>query len=613
LLPLPRQTLIESLISRFDFESAGTCVICSNDHIRQLIHRVRTIKPRHLTVGFLEDGIPLGTAGCLKACESRTQSDTIMLAGGAVWLEDDPRWMVEEHRRQGNALTVFCTRHAGWAGSGLQNHLRPAGLFCCERSVLEHIRPTGFQDLKEQLVPALHRAGLRVGAVPLRADTCEVSDQATYMRILSHILSDERFALDGFTRVAPDIWCGRDVRIAPKARVVGPALLGHGCRIDDGSVIVGPAILGDGCHVGRDAWLIRVVAPERLRVRPGVSLTDRVLPKAAAPGAGVGGRGYGVGGIKPQTPYTKPQSARAPSRLAATPGVATGALLLGTFIWAFWSTIGDLWTFFARNTDYSAGQLVPAAALYMVVTRRSRLSSVSARFWWPGAALFALGLAANCFGRYYRYSSAENLGVVTCAVGIISSIAGYQICRRLWYPLLFLFLMVPLPHTIHGAVMLPLQGMSAQVATTVLETIGIPAVRSGHVLEVAGHQIAVAEACSGLRMALAFLIVTGVIAFVVDRPRWQRIAVLLSSVPIALACNVVRVVFSAYLFSIGQEWLAQGAFHDGAGLIMMPAAVGFVFFEFWLLSNLVVPSSAVAAIVEVCDDRVQRPPVVYSG
>jgi exosortase len=602
------------LISRFDFESAGTCVICSNGHTRQLIHRIRTVKPRHLTVGFLEDGIPLGTAGCLKACESRTQSDTIMLAGGAVWLEDDPRWMVDEHRRQGNALTVFCTRHSGWAGSGMQNHLRPAGLYCCERSVLEHIRPTGFQDLKEQLVPALHRAGLRVGAVPLRADTCEVSDQATYMRILSQVLSDERFALDAFTRIAPDIWCGRDVRIAPKARVVGPALLGHGCRIDDGAVIVGPTILGDGCHVGHDAWLIRVVAPERIRICPGVSLTDRVLPAAA--------RGMQNGELRRSKEKLDGGSfdlRHSPFAIRSSPFAirhsiaAAAALLVGTFLWAFWPTVDGLWTFLGRNADYGAGQLVPAAALYMVVTRRSRLSGVSARFWWPGAALFALGLAANGLGQHYRYSVVENLGVVTCAVGIIVSVVGNQIGRRLWYPLLFLFLMVPLPHTIHGAVMLPLQGMSAQVATTVLETIGIPAVRSGYVLEVAGHQIAVAESCSGLRMVLAFLVVTGVIAFVVDRPRWQRIAVLLSSVPIALACNVVRVVFSAYLFSIGQEWLSQGAFHDGAGLIMMPVAVGIVFFEFWLLSNLIVPSSTIAAIVEVCDDRTQRSAVVSDG
>lgn len=614
LLPLPRQTLIESLISRFDFESAGTCVICSNGHTRQLFHRVRTVKPKHLTVSFLEDGIPLGTAGCLKACESRTQSDTIMLAGGAVWLKDDPRWMVEEHRRQGNVLTVFCTRHSGWAGSGLQNHLRPAGLFCCERSVLEHIRPTGFQDLKEQLVPALHRAGLRVGAVPLRADTCEVSDQATYMRILSHTLSEERFALDGFTRVAPDIWCGRDVRIAPKARVVGPALLGHGCRIDDGSVIVGPTILGDGCHVGHDAWLIRVVAPERLRICPGVSLTDRVLPAAA--------RSMQNGELRrsrekwDRGPFDLHHSTFAirssPIEIRRSV-VSAAALLAVTFLWAFWPTVGGLWAFFARNADYSAGQLVPAAALYMAVTRRSRFFGVSARFWWPGAALFSLGLAANGLGQYYSYPFAENLGVVTCAVGIIASVTGYQICRRLWYPLLFLFLMVPLPHAIHGAVMLPLQNISAQVANTVLETIGIPSVRSGHVLEVAGHQIAVAESCSGLRMVLAFLIVTGVIAFVVDRPRWQRIAVLLSSVPIALACNVLRVVFSAYLFSIGQEWLSQGAFHDGAGLIMMPVAVGIVFFEFWLLSNLIVPSSTVAAMMDACDDRVQRSAVVSDG
>jgi len=160
--------LIEALINRFDSETIQKCIICSGGNKQQLEKHVGALRLAHLNVDFFEDGVPLGTAGCLKACEDRTSSDTIMLAGGSVWLDDDPQWMLEQHRIQGNALTVFCTKDAGWVGIGSERHFRPAGVFCCDRSVLRHIRAGGFQDLKEQLVPALKRAGMRVGVAPMR-------------------------------------------------------------------------------------------------------------------------------------------------------------------------------------------------------------------------------------------------------------------------------------------------------------------------------------------------------------------------------------------------------------------------------------------------------------
>ncbi len=604
LLPLPaKSTLIEALIRRFDSQSIQKCIICSDGHKQQFAKRVNGLKSVHVQIEFFEDSVPLGTAGCLKACEHRTDSETVLLAGGSVWLDDDPQWMLEQHRREGNALTVFCTKDPGWAGVASQQHLRPAGLFCCDRSVFKHIRSTGFQDLKEQLVPALKRAGLRVGAVALPGGSCEVSDPATYMEIIARILSEGRFLSDSFARIAPDIWCGRNVHIAPQARIVGPVLLGHDCRIEDGAVIVGPTMLGDGSHVGQHARLIRVVAPHRLRVRPGLYLTDRVLtaPQTFAPRT------------NSQTAKT-PRSAQSDSfgkraslwpRALAAPTTAVGAVLFAAFVWTFWASITNLWNFLSTNADYSAGQLVPVAALYMVATRKERWNP-SFRFWWPGLGVFGIGVCANLFGYSFRFASIENFGLITAALGVIASIVGRGVCTRIWYPLLFLFLMVPLPNRVHSALMLPLQGWAANIAATVLETLGIPAVQTGNVIQVAGHQIAVAEACSGLRMVLAFLIVTGVIAYVIKRPNWQKAIVLLSSIPIALMCNVVRLVLSAYFISIGEEQLAQGAFHDGAGLVMMPVAIGLVFLEFWVFSNLVVPNAGVSAIVEVVDDRVQR-------
>lgn len=610
LLPLPAQsTLLETLIGRLDSDSIGKCIICCDGHKDRFANRVRELKLTHLKIEFFEDNVPLGTAGCLKACESRTEAQTILLVGGSVWLDDDPRWMLEQHRRLGNALTVFCIRDSGWRGSGSQRHLRPAGVFCCDRSVLEHIRPNGFQDLKEQLVPALKRAGLRVGVVALRGATCEVSDPATYLDIIGRVLTEGQFQYDGFVRIAPDIWCGRGVQIAPRARLVGPVILGHDSKVEDGAVIVGPAMLGDRSHVGKQSRLIRVVAPRKLRIHPGMFLADRVLTS-----------GNNLKASLDLPSREKPDFRTPPAlqramigmRRVASPITTTATVIFLAFLWAFWPSVMSLWSYLGANADYSAGQLVPVAALYMAASQKERWSA-SFRFWWPGLALFAIGFSTNTIGYCFRYLFLENLGIVTAAVGIIASILGRNLSGKLWFPLLSLFFMVPLPHRMHEAILFPLQNWGASIAVRVLETLGIPVVQAGNVMQVAGHQIAVAEACSGLRMVLAFLIVAAVIAYVIDRPVWQKVIVLFSSIPIALFCNIVRLVLSAYLISIGRQELAEGAFHDGAGMIMMPVAIALVFFEFWLLSNLMVPQGGVAAIVEVVDDRMQRATSVSGG
>jgi exosortase len=289
--------------------------------------------------------------------------------------------------------------------------------------------------------------------------------------------------------------------------------------------------------------------------------------------------------------------------------VAAGLAIVGLFVWAFDATLANLWHVWQRNPDYSSGQLVPLCVLYMVMTRRESLRGLRIGMWPVGLLVFLAGITMHALGGAYAYSSMEYLGMVVCANGVAMSLIGRAGTRKLWYPLVFLFLMLPLPHRVHTTVMLPLQTVCAQLSETILETVGIPVARFGHVLEVEGYRVAVAEACSGLRMALAFLIVTGVVAFVVERPMWQKMIVVSSSIPIALACNVLRIVSAAYLYSVGYPWLAQGAFHDGAGLLMMPVALLLIFLEFRLLSNLAVSQQAVAALVE----RVDRARVASSG
>ena len=105
-----------------------------------------------------------------------------------------------------------------------------------------------------------------------------------------------------------------------------------------------------------------------------------------------------------------------------------------------------------------------------------------------------------------------------------------------------------------------------------LELFGVSAVKSGNVLVINGEQVAVGEACNGMRMVFALTLV--VYAFVFGTPLKASMRLLLISLSplIALACNVVRLVPTSLLYGYTTIERAQ-AFHDIAGWVMLPVAL----------------------------------------
>ena len=197
--------------------------------------------------------------------------------------------------------------------------------------------------------------------------------------------------------------------------------------------------------------------------------------------------------------------------------------------------------------------------------------------------------AARAFGLLFHFKSAERYSLVLTVAGLLLLIGGRQVTRAARWILLFLVLMVPLPGRVHNFISAPLQDAAVGGAVFVLELLGVPVTREGHVVVLNGTlPVAVEEACSGLRMLTAFVVVAAVLAYVVPRPKWQKAVLVLSSVPVAILCNLVRVVVTAKLYQVVDSRTAERFFHDFAGLTMMPLAVLFLAVELWLLSCLVI-------------------------
>jgi exosortase len=267
-------------------------------------------------------------------------------------------------------------------------------------------------------------------------------------------------------------------------------------------------------------------------------------------------------------------------------------LPLAIMVWSYGPTIELLWEDWQTNDDYSAGQLVPVVALFLLWSQRNRLAECPWSPCWAGGVALLLSAQAASIYQFLAggHPSIERYLMILALTGLILAVAGWQVLRRIIWILLFLLLMVPLPGRIHNLIGGPLQGMATGGAVFILEAFGATVSRQGNVIVLNDTiPMAVAEACSGLRMLTAFVIVAATLALISKRSRLKKTIVLLSSIPVAVICNILRLCMTAVLFMWVSAEVGQKFFHDFAGLAMMPVAALFLFAELWLLDKLIVP------------------------
>jgi len=147
--------------------------------------------------------------------------------------------------------------------------------------------------------------------------------------------------------------------------------------------------------------------------------------------------------------------------------------------------------------------------------------------------------------------------------------------------------MLPWPNPITNYVGLTLQRYATSSAVFCLEVIGYEIVQEGNIIRIGDDvRVAVLEACNGLRMITAFFVISGLVVLLVDRKWWEKLIVLLSSLPIALLCNTIRLAITAMFFTVlkGEYW--EDVFHDFGGYAMMPLALAAIVAELWLLTKL---------------------------
>jgi exosortase len=292
-------------------------------------------------------------------------------------------------------------------------------------------------------------------------------------------------------------------------------------------------------------------------------------------------------------------------RLLPEPKVLGGWLALSVvFLWFYWSSLQHLVLSWYREEDYQHGFVVPIFALVLLWIRRDLIPPAGSRGSLWGLAFLALWAVMRWTAVYFNYGSIPELSMVPFFAGVALFVGGWQGLLWAWPSIIFLLFMIPLPGVVQGLASENLQSGATRLSTFVIQTFGIAAVAQGNVIQLAERPLEVARACSGLRMMMLFFALCIGAAFIVRRPLWERLLMIASAAPIAVAANIARIVLTAVLYELATVWpsvidLEQygEAIHNWAGYLMMPIGLLLLLAEMSLLNKLLIEPMDHALVV----------------
>lgn len=288
--------------------------------------------------------------------------------------------------------------------------------------------------------------------------------------------------------------------------------------------------------------------------------------------------------------------------LLGTSGLAQLALLSGGVLFVWWAQFQRMVHYWIKNPDWSHGFLIPLFSLYFIHSRRRELAATPRQPSWAGLPIVLLAVGTYLYCIRIKFGYPQALSIVVVIAGLVLLCCGWRQAVRLAFPVGFLVLALPPPEYIYRQITQPLQQIAAFFGDHLLRLLpNVLIDRNGvniayeHISTGRAGAFTVAGACSGMRSLMAFVALGLAMAYFTPRPVWHRILIALVVVPVALFCNVIRVVVTGGLNIFGYEDWAKGSAHSLLGIGTFALGFAIYFGLLFVLDHLYVADDAADA------------------
>ena len=253
----------------------------------------------------------------------------------------------------------------------------------------------------------------------------------------------------------------------------------------------------------------------------------------------------------------------------------TLAAYIPTFIWMI-----DRWT--EKDTYYNHGFLVPFISIFIAWLKREKLGKLKIEPTNTGWLLFIIGITIHTMSALVRVYFTSGFSLLLTLSGLVLLFFGKKSLKELLFPILFLISMIPLPLVAIANISFRLKILAANISTRILNGMGIPAIRDGSVIKTMHSYLMVEDPCSGIRSLIALISLGALMAYFSNTTKVKKAIIFLSSIPIAIASNIIRIVALGLASEIYGSKLATGTFHDVMGILVFV----FAFFGLSLVGKM---------------------------
>ncbi len=269
------------------------------------------------------------------------------------------------------------------------------------------------------------------------------------------------------------------------------------------------------------------------------------------------------------------------------PSFWTGALLLLAAVWIvlLYAGVGQNLLVAWSKEEYSHGYLIPLVFAVWALRLLQQAPVASS----PSAgAVFLLfaGIVLKFTGEVIANNWLSQISAVVSLVGLLGVFWGWAALKRIAAPLFFLLFAIPLPATVLPSLTAGMQLASSDLGVLGLQILGFSVFQEGNIIDLGVHKLQVAEACSGLRYLFPLMSLGYLVAFHAYKSAWRRAVLFLSTLPIAVLVNGLRIA----LMGMAVNWIGpksiEGDLHEFEGFVVFAFCLGGLVLVKWGLDRL---------------------------
>lgn len=252
----------------------------------------------------------------------------------------------------------------------------------------------------------------------------------------------------------------------------------------------------------------------------------------------------------------------------------------------FYKNLNFLFTMWFNKAEYSHGVMIPFISAFLIWQRKNVLERMPFTGSLGGIGLTLLGLMLIILGELSTLIILINYAMIIVVMGLFLAFMGWQAFRIVLVPLLLLFFMIPLPGFLYETFSDRMQLLSSGIGVWIIRLFGTSVYLEGNVIDLGSMKLQVAEACSGLRYMFPLATLGFIVGYFYNDKMWKRIIVVLSSIPIAIFMNSVRIAIIGVLADHGNHLLIEGFSHYFEGWFVFMACIMILIGEMWVLGRI---------------------------